>query len=353
MAGENRDPGAAVALGEAIAREPWKFHFFQALRRLECAYPDRPRLGESVRASVDPVRLGQDPSMTFAPAMLSGFESRGDGLPPRLGVLFLGLFGPNGPLPLHLTEYAYDRRHNAHDPTLMHFADVFHHRLLSLFYRAWASAQPHVQFDRPGEDRYAFHLGALIGLGLGSLRERDALPDAFRLHHAGHLACRTRPPEMLASMLADFLRVPARVEEFHGHWLRLPRELQCRLGESIDTGRLGVNATIGERVWDVQSRFRIVLGPVGYETFQRFLPGGESLERVNALVRGWIDREFEWDLQVVLLQDEVPGVRLGKLGRLGWTSWLLAGSAAGDADDYVVTPERATTSEAALSLAGI
>jgi len=352
MAGENRNAGAAVALGDAIAREPWRFHFFQALRRLECAWPDRPRLGESVRAATDPVRLGQDPSLVFAPTTITGFEAQPAGLPPRLGVLLFGLFGPNGPLPLHLSEYAYDRWHNAHDPTLMRFADVFHHRALSLFYRAWADAQPQVQYDRPGDDRYTLWLGALIGMGLGTLQQRDALPDAFRLHHAGHLSARTRPPEMLASMLVDFLRVPARIEEFRGHWLTLPVALQCRLGESEATGRLGVNATLGERVWDVQGRFRIVLGPVGYDVFQRFLPGGESLERVRALVRTWVDREFDWDVQVVLRQDEVPGVRLGEAGRLGWTSWLLSGRAAADADDYVVSPEMMSRSEAARSRAG-
>lgn len=349
MAGENRDTGAAVALGEAIAAEPWRFHFFQALRRLECAWPDRPRLGESARAATDPVRLAQDPSMVFAPSMISAYAGQASGAPPRLSVLFLGLFGPNGPLPLHLSEYAYDRLHNAHDPTLTHFADMFHHRMLSLFYRAWADVQPQVQFDRPDEDRYALYLGALIGMGLGTLRQRDALPDAFRLHHAGHLAGRTRPPEMLAAMLNDFLRVPARIEEFRGHWLPLPRTLLCRLGESTGTGRLGVNATIGEHVWDVQGRFRIVLGPVDYESFQRFLPGGSSLLRVEAMVRGWVDREFEWDVQVVLLQDEVPGVRLGEAGWLGWTSWLLSGPAAADADDYVVSPEMHSRPEAARS----
>jgi type VI secretion system protein ImpH len=121
--------------------------------------------------------------------------------------------------------------------------------------------------------------------------------------------------------------------------MRLPRGFLCHLGESAETGSLGVSATVGERAWDVQGRFRVVLGPVDYATFQRFLPGGASLERVNALVRSFVDREFEWDVQVVLLQDEVPGVRLGESGWLGWTSWLLAETATGDADDYVIVPE--------------
>ena len=156
MAGKKRTTSSAVEMVRALEDEPHRYGFFQALRVLECAHPDRPRVGESTRPTEDAIRLAQEPSLAFAPATLASFQAGQKGFPPRLSVLFFGLFGPNGPLPLHLTEYARDRLRNEHDPTFSRFADIFHHRMLSLFYRAWAVAQPTVNFDRPQSDR--FHL---------------------------------------------------------------------------------------------------------------------------------------------------------------------------------------------------
>ena len=150
------------------------------------------------RPAQDAVRLAQEPSVEFAPATLAGWEPASRTAPPaRLLVHFFGLFGPDGALPLHLTEYARDRRRNHRDPTFQRFADIFHHRALSLFYRAWANSRPTVSFDRPEEDRFALYVGALIGLGMDSLRDRDAMPDLTKLHFAGHLACQTRHAEGL------------------------------------------------------------------------------------------------------------------------------------------------------------
>ena len=133
----------------------------QALRRLETLFVDAPRLGRSLRPAEDPVRLTQEPSLAFAAATLAGFQLPKNGIPPRLSIAFGGLLGPQGPLPLHFTEYARDRIINSRDTTLTRFLDIFHHRMLSLVYRAWADAQPTVQFDRPNSDRFRAALATL------------------------------------------------------------------------------------------------------------------------------------------------------------------------------------------------
>lgn len=147
-----------------LENAPYKFDFFQALRHIECLNPDKEKIGLSVKPSDDPVRLGQEPSMAFAPSTLSGFTLSKKGLPPRLEVLFFGLFGPNGPMPLHLTEYVRDRIRNFDDESLSEFTNIFHHRLLSLFYRAWSDAQPTTHFDRPKQDDFSKRVGSLIGI---------------------------------------------------------------------------------------------------------------------------------------------------------------------------------------------
>src|SRR6185436_5580856 len=106
------------------------FDFFRAVRRMECAAPERPRGGAGSRAATDAVRVAQVPSLAFVPTTVAGFEPGFDGRPPRLLVNFLGLLGPNGPLPLHMTAYVWDRLRNHHDRTLARFLDLFNHRMI-------------------------------------------------------------------------------------------------------------------------------------------------------------------------------------------------------------------------------
>jgi type VI secretion system protein ImpH len=339
MAGQDRDPSPAVALEQTLARDPHQFNFFQALRRFECVYQDKPRIGESRRPADDPVRLALEPSLAFAPSTLAKFKPGKEGHPPRLTQYFLGLLGPNAPLPLHLTEYGRDRLLHHHDPTFVRFLDIFHHRILSLFYRAWADAQPTVNFDRPESDRFALYIGSLFGLGMTSLRRRDAVTDLAKLHYAGHLACQNRHAAGLEALLADFFKLPITVQPFVGHWLILSEANRCRLGESPATGILGETVVIGERVWDCQHKFRITIGPMRFTDYRRMLPGGDSLKRLVAWVRNYIGDELVWDANLILKKDEVPPLQMDSsregtgIGCLGWTTWLTAGGLDRDADD--------------------
>lgn len=323
MAGESGTTGDVVALYRALQQVPYKFDFFQALRRLECAHRDKPAIGRSLRPSEDPIRLGQNPELTFAGATLDSFQPGRDGRAWRLTSHFFGLFGPNGPLPLHLTEHARDRVRNFNDPTFVHFLDVFHHRMLSLFYRGWAMASPTVSYDRPESDRFALYVGALFGTGTEGMRRRDAMPDLAKYHFAGRLAARTRDAEGLRAMLTELFRTPSAVEEFIGHWMRLPNDCRCLLGTSATTGTLGVSTIVGSHVWDCQTRFRIVLGPMGLADYEGFLPGGRLLECLIAVVRNYVGDELSWEANLILRREEVPPTVLGASGRLGMTTWLV------------------------------
>ena len=94
-----------------------------------------------------------------------------------------------------------------------------------------------------------------------------------------------------------------------------------------------MTAVIGERVWDCQHRFRIVMGPMNLEEFQRFLPGSDSLRRLVAWVRNYVGDELLWDVNLILQKEEVPPLQLGEGTRLGWTTWLSSQPLARDADD--------------------
>jgi len=344
MAGEAGSTPDSVSrsspLDEALRAAPWSFDFFQAVRRLECAHLERPRVGHTSHLSEDPVRFGQEASLAFAPASLASYSMNGQAPVARLGVHFFGLLGPNGPMPLHFAEFVRERERD-HDPTLARFLDIFHHRMLSFFYRAWACNHQAVSFDRPDQDRFGVYVASLIGMGMPSFRSRDAVPDIAKLHYAGPLANQTHHAEGLAALLEDYLSIKTDIEQCVGQWLRLPHESACRLGSSKENGLLGQTVIVGSRVWDAQQKFRLRLGPMTFKQYSRMLPGGQSLARVVAWVKNYTGEELEWDAQLVLKKEEVPQLRLGKVGQLGWTTWVHSEPAKEDADDLILRPQAA------------
>jgi type VI secretion system protein ImpH len=284
------------------------------------------------------VRLGQSPFLGFANSTLSAVDLTQGEHRAVLFARFLGLFGPNGPLPLHLTEYAFARLHNADDATLSRFLDIFHHRALSLFYRAWADAHPAMQASRRDEDRFGRYLGSFVGTSPGGEHPEDAFPLDAKRRLAGLLSRQRRDEESLQRMLTAHFGVPVSTRSFQGAWATTSADSWSRLGGADGNCRLGVSTVPGTRVWLAQHKFRLVLGPLGMREFLRFLPGARSLAALTALVRHYTGDEFEWDLQLLLRAAEVPATRLGRQGRLGLTSWLGNRDGTEDCGDVVFSP---------------
>ena len=283
MADPDRSAAELVALFGEIERAPHQFDFFQALRRVECAAADHPRLGESARRKTTRSAWARNRRWLSHRGRSVRWLPTAEGLPPRMEVFFFGLFGPNGPLPLHLTEYARNRLRQYGDPTFARFADIFHHRLLSLFYRAWANAQPTVNLDRPESDRFATYVGCADRPGQSGHAARDSLPDRFKLHFAGRLSSGARHPEGLRAMIASssVCRWPSKSSSAAGRRSRRALAANWAAGTNYPmvggAAVLGVSSTIGQYVWDCQQTFRIVMGPVSLDDYRRLLPGGKGL----------------------------------------------------------------------------
>lgn len=330
-----RDPVAAT---DRIERGGAGLDFYYALRLLENAHPDQPRIGASLRPRDDAVRFGHDPSLGFEPGALAGVTPGADGGRMRVAVNFTGLLGPNGPLPLHVTEYVRERVRNGRDTTLVGFLDIFHHRMVSLFYRARASADPATSLDRPDSDRFADYVGSLFGIGTPALRRRDEIGDFAKLHFAGLLANGRRPAAGLVTILRAYFDAPVELEQFVGHWMAIPPEGQTRMGGFDASNRLGQSTVIGKRVWDRQHKFRLVIGPLDYAGYRRMLPKGASLRRLVDWVNSYVGLALDWDLRLVLQREEVPRLALGAR-QLGWTTYLGSGPATRDARQLLINPK--------------
>ncbi len=336
-----------------------QFDFYYTLRHVDAYTPGGAPLGRAPRPRDEPLRLTQHASLMFAPATLHKYvpDSAANGLG-RLAVHHFGLFGANGPLPLHLTEYVQERTLHFKDDTVARFCDIFQHRMILLSYRAWADCQAVTSLDHPGRDHFGRYAASLIGMGQPSLKARDSVPDHHKMHHAGHLARLTRNPEGLVRALSALVRVPVLLNEFCMQWLKMADSDLTRLSSVAVAGdgalhrielgavssRLGQGAIIGSMVPDVQHKFRLRLGAMSLGEFERYLPGGVRFLQVRDWVRNYLGVELAWDAQVVLKRDEVPAARLGSCGQLGWTSWLgmPSGKRSADVDDVLLDMERLT-----------
>jgi len=337
VAPEGAVAGRVDAALRQWSHQPWAYDYFAVLRRLESAAATTPRWGRALLPSAEPVRVGQEPSLSFAPAAFSRFEPAGAHSPPRLRQHFFAYIGPNGPLPVHLSDFIRERSLNHGDPTWLAFLDSFLHRFSLHFYRAWAQARPAVALDRPGEDRFRLQIGALVGIGTPGRTGRDEIHDDARLHFSGWLARRVHSAEGVESVLCSYFGVPMKLERWVGHWMSLPDAELTRLGRGESSRAMGMGAMLGTRAWDRQHRVRLHVGPLDLARYRMFLPIGDAQPVLQRWMLQLLGGELEWDAELVLRKEQVPPTRLGQqrgnAPRLGWISWLGERPRSRDASD--------------------
>lgn len=313
-----------------LVESPEAHHIFFALRIIEAQFSDAPELGRSRRPREDSVRLGQEARMAFPPSTIRSFTPPVANGPAQLINRFFGFFGPNGPMPAHLTEYARERQINNRDPSFVAFANMLTHRLMSLLYRAWVTGQPAVDFDRGNNSEFEGHIAALAGLHGENLQKRDAMPDLSKRHFTGQLAQGAKNAEGLVAILSSFFHTTFHLQEFVGSWLELEPEDRWQLGAP---GGLGQDTSIGTQVWSRAAKFRLIVGPVSLEEYRRLLPGSPAIKKLVAIVRNYAGDVLDWDVNIILNKDQVPAMILGQEARLGFTTWIGEREGKQDASD--------------------
>jgi type VI secretion system protein ImpH len=218
-------------------------------------------------------------------------------------------------------------RARAKDRTLPAFFDIFNHRMISFFYRAWEKHRFPVTYYLGDEDLFTHHLLDLIGLGTLGLQDRQAVPDDALLHFAGLMGMQSRSAASLEAILSDYFQVPVEVEQFSGAWYRLdPSTQTCMEDEFNDSQQLGGGAVVGDEIWDQRSRVRVKLGPLTLSQYSDFLPDGSAFEPLRALTKFFCNDEFDFEVQLMLAREQAPRCEVGSEGeaapRLGWITWL-------------------------------
>jgi type VI secretion system protein ImpH len=329
-------------VAELLAREPYRFDFFQAVRLLERIAPERRPVGRYGTPRTEAARFTADPALPFPASQIQEIDFGADG-PPKVSVNFMGLNGPLGVLPYAYSELVLDRLRQK-DPALRDFLDLFNHRIISLFYQAWEKHRFAVAYERGELDRFSHHLLDLIGLGSRGLQDRQDVDDVSLIYYSGLLGLNTRSAAALEQILVDYFDVPVEVQQFVGAWRPMDEANQCRVGEETGPSeQLGWGAVVGDEIWDQQTRIRLRLGPMTFERYREFLPDGAAWTELRALSRFFTRDEFDVEVQFVLRREDVPACELGDEAagapRLGWSTWVKSAPFQRDCDDTVLQLE--------------
>jgi type VI secretion system protein ImpH len=348
-------------LGEELYERPTRFQFFQAVRMLRRLYPDRGGVGRDHDPSDELVRFVSDISYAFPTGDIRSLERAEDddsladleGAPPpvqrpdQMVVNFMGLATPNsfGSLPL---PYVEEIRHQEREknPAMRDFLDLFNHRLISLFYRAWERSQAPVLYELDEASGFESALRAVIGIEGDAHRGRLSFDSRDILSRAALIAMRPASTTALRGLVESLVGVPATIEQFLPCWYELDESDRLRLGTTNTT--LGDDASLGAEVCLSQWRFRVRIGPMDLPTYTSLLPGAGSFASLCSIIRLATGPEYDFELTLVLEKQAVPTLRLGVAdeaipegSRLGWSTWLEGDQREEDADDAMFTPSLA------------
>ena len=338
---ESEKRGQSSSVKDHLSGQSYSFNFFQAVQLLEKIFAGKEPLGDALSPKYEAVSFKVHPGFAFPASEISALrffegESRAE-----MEVTFMGLIGPSGVLPHWYNELAMERVRNK-DASLVEFLDMFHHRLISLFYLAWKRSRISVNFQSGGNDRFSARFRSLIGLGSGS----DTLPQGIRaeslLYFSGLIARRSPSVTAIESAVSHFSGQRAKVHQFIERAIELPLSERTSIGRA--NSALGVSVVCGSMVWENTSKFRIDLGPMGSTDFSQLLPGRNMLRSLFALVRFIVGIEYEFDLRLILRRDQVTPCRLGGTSSgfvplLGWSTWLTTPGAALEKDPHVIFQE--------------
>lgn len=314
MVTENRRKNAVI---EQLFAEPHRFEVYQAIRLLEQHnYLIR---FKSVLSFAYPENNIQRISLTQTD---EAAQPRVD-----LALTTVGFLGAQGVLPDHYTEQAGLQKQNK-DEVLTDFIDMLNHRTQMFFYQAWQKNRFYLQYESKASkqtDSLAHILFSLIGHNYRLMKNKLSVPNESLAFYAGLLTQRPRSASALASILKHYLRWPVSIKPFQGIWMILSEFERSKLtSRSQPQGQfctLGKNSLLGQKIWNVQNKFRVCIGPLSYADAMKCLPHSEHSNTIRDFINYFTGSELQYDIQVIIKANDVPKSQFKKQ-RLGWNTWL-------------------------------
>jgi len=339
-----------------LMSEPYNFEFFQAVRLLHYYFRNRVPVGLQTNNDVgflpsnEVVNFKVPVSLAFQPSDIVTINLNDEKhnvnpdvyptdrfliKPPEMIVSFIGLTGPQGVLPNVYTEYLYERNYKQ-DYALRDFLDIFNHRLISLYYRAWQKYRI-TSSAYTLNDNFNRCIYSIIGSEFDSIKSNFSFELSKLVEYAGIIARKPITAETIENILGTYFSIKVSLKQFVGQWLLLDSSSLSRLEASNPT--LAINAVIGDTFYDLQSKFLLIFGPLTYAEYVMFLPNGSQFTTMIQLVNFLAGCEQDYEVQMLLKAEEVPYLVLSQSAqdksRLGWNTWLKTETGCQDDSQYV------------------
>jgi len=293
-----------------LEEEPFRVHFFQAVRMLQNMEKERAPVGYFITPQGETIRFSARTSLAFPPSEIFDLRRMENGQI-SMTVEFMGLCAAISVMPASYTEFLLARIRQK-DHVMEDFLNIFNHRMISFFYRGWEKYRFFIEYERSQGDRLSARLMDILGLGTEGLRGRSGIPDVAYLNYVGLLAHHVRSAASLQQIIEDYFCVPARVQQFAGAWRKLNSENQtCFLKPGRNSERLGVGVVAGDEVWDHHGRIRIFLGPMRFTQYLSFLPGKEAYHELVAWLKFYSNGSYETEVRLILAREDAPSCELG------------------------------------------
>jgi type VI secretion system protein ImpH len=288
------------------------------VRKLEKSRPDLPRVGYAKHPKEENIRFGQVPYLHFPTSEIADVtEGKGD-VDASVMVYFFGLLGVNGPMPLEFTNYILQRSRNYYDHTWRRFADIIHHRMLSLFYRAFAVNEQSVCFDR-SDDRFSEIIKSLAGFSPDFAY--GPVSESLILRYADRFGNTVKSKAALEYILCSLLKLKVKIKDFVFASYDIPEDCRAKLGDR-KTASLGVNSQIGLTYISASKKFEIGIGPVDFEVCGELMPGTYRFAVLTRVLQLYLDKAFDYDIRFTLISATIPRALLGfPSARLGYACW--------------------------------
>ena len=313
------------ALTKATARDPGHHGLFVMLRELERLSEDEFLWGCTSSPDEEPVRVGQNLSLAFEGREIAAVRGGRRGQVPKVMQNIITLTGPSGPMPLHFAESVREREFSEGDPVLPRFLDMLIHRIITLYYRAWAMNRIQVSADQPPErDWILSAILHLAGFSVEMVQQMSSIDPRSMSIRVAQMASPTRSTEQLCEHLQHYFMVPVRVKEFTpcvtrislmGRWVLRRQELDSTLN-------LGAGVPLGRTTVSLSDRFNVIIGPVNQADYDRFLPRSPTRKRLEEWIRLFVGPDPDWDLHLLMASEDAKPLQLGRGGRLRRDSWL-------------------------------
>ncbi|MGK0442592.1 MAG: type VI secretion system protein ImpH [Pseudohongiellaceae bacterium] len=306
--------------------------FFHLVRSIERqAYCDAAVTGDSVTKvghdngpEFESIRFKGNTSLSFSGRSIGSHKLLKSGETEQsrheIVVNFMGLAGSSGILPKHYTRIMQERLKNK-DTALRDFLDLFNHRLIALFYRAWEKYRIAFQHESYMLTAQADPFTKVLKSLSGQHVENTFDPQLF---YAGHFQRQVKSANNLKLMLQDLLSMSVDIHSFSGQWLPINKRDRFVITSqhANKQQRLGSGLLAGSRYWDISSKITIEFGSVSYRRYTQLLPGEPKRALLEKLINNYVAPHLNVDLVFNIKSHQTTLPRLGGIIKLGQTLWL-------------------------------